>query len=428
LSLIEAETSKGATKEIEIKILANEVHSQVALHQQYGGVLPNLAKREHGRNLIPLFKKILAESGFWELGIRNYELGIDTREKIEKILNRETELLAQFLEFIPTIEKPKTRPVRSREGSQRDSASNGIDLIAVTAGPGLEPALWVGINFAKALSVVWNIPVVATNHMEGHVLISLLKGNEEFSIINFQLSKLKRNEEFSDATRFTLHAPAFPAIALLVSGGHTELVLMKNWLQYEIVGKTRDDALGEAFDKVARILGLPYPGGPQISSIAEKARKSRIQDCRFPIQELRLPRPMIKSDDLDFSFSGLKTAVLYLVKKLPTPISGETKAEIACEFEDSATEVVVEKVKKAVSIYGAKSLILGGGVVANKNIRKAFEKLAGENPPLTLHIPEINHATDNALMIAIAGFFNRNKAVSETTGLLEIKADGNLHF
>ena len=378
LSIIEISDGKDAGT--EIKILANMVLSQIAIHAQYGGVFPMVAKREHQQNLIPLLKKTLEESEM--LALKNSQIKTDS---VRLALEREPELLEKFLEFIPTIEKPS------------------IDLIAVTSGPGLEPALWVGINFAKALSVAWDIPVVATNHMEGHILVSLLQKNEG------------QNDGYK------IKSPAFPTLALLISGGHTELVLMRDRLKYEIVGRTRDDAVGEAFDKVARILGLPYPGGPEISRLAEEARKGG------KVAGATLPRPMLHSDNLDFSFSGLKTAVLYLVKKLPQPLDEKTKMAIAREFEDAATEVVVEKVKKAIELYGVETLILGGGVVANKNIRTAFENLT-KGLGITLNLPAITHATDNALMIALAGYFNRTKALTETTGLFEIKANGNLHF
>ena len=205
------------------------------------------------------------------------------------------------------------------------------------------------------------------------------------------------------------------------------MVLMKSMGSYEIVGKTRDDAVGEAFDKVARILGLSYPGGPEISALAEKARGRANQESGIMNYELRLPRPMIHSKDLDFSFSGLKTAVLYLVQKLPRPLGEGTKMAIAKEFEDAATEVVVEKAKKALDLYGAETLILGGGVVANKNIRSAFEKLAQERS-ISLRLPALDHATDNALMIALAGYCNQKVAVTEATRLLQITAKGNLSF
>ncbi len=396
LSLIEIEVEGATPLPAKVKILANNVLSQIAIHKEYGGVFPVLAKREHQKNLTPLLKKTLEESGFSELETTNDELGMETKEKLTKILNREPELLGQLLKFLPQTEKPK------------------IDYIAVTVGPGLEPALWVGVNFAKALSVAWDIPVVPTNHMEGHILVSLLERSEDIpssqSTTNHQLSTIP-----------------FPALALLISGGHTEMVLMKSMGSYEIVGKTRDDAVGEAFDKVARILGLSYPGGPEISALAEKARGRANQESGIMNYELRLPRPMIHSKDLDFSFSGLKTAVLYLVQKLPRPLGEGTKMAIAKEFEDAATEVVVEKAKKALDLYGAETLILGGGVVANKNIRSAFEKLAQERS-ISLRLPALDHATDNALMIALAGYCNQKVAVTEATRLLQITAKGNLSF
>jgi N6-L-threonylcarbamoyladenine synthase len=422
LCILEAETDKDGNT--EVKILSNNVLSQIAIHKEYGGVFPMVAKREHAKNLTPLLKETLTEAmsdsrfKIQDSGKKNAEsnsLGT-CNLKLETILEREPELLRQLLEFIPTTEKPP------------------IDIISVTYGPGLEPCLWTGLNLAKALSVAWNIPVVATNHMEGHILVSLLKRNEE----NPKHEIRNPKKTIIHHSSFIIQKPALPALALLISGGHTEIVLMKDKLQYEVVGRTRDDAVGEAFDKVARILGLPYPGGPQISALAEKARKFENhelgimnyelnhEDLRG--QEIKLPRPMIKSGNLDFSFSGLKTAVLYMVKKLPQPISEETKAEIAREFEDAVTEVIIEKVKKAIFEYGIKTLILGGGVVANKNIRKAFQKLAEETGELTLKIPEIDHATDNALMIALAGYLNKDKAITEATGLLDLKANGNLSF
>jgi N6-L-threonylcarbamoyladenine synthase len=188
------------------------------------------------------------------------------------------------------------------------------------------------------------------------------------------------------------------------------------------VGRTCDDAVGEAFDKVARIMGLPYPGGPEISKLAEIARAKGPNENQF-----NLPKPMMHSKNLDFSFSGLKTAVLYLVQKLPSPIPEDTKIALAREFEDTVTEVIIKKVKKAIDLYGTKTLILGGGVVANKNIRKSIEELS-KTENIALYLPEISHSTDNALMISIAGYFNRSKAVKKNSGLLEIRADGNLSF
>ena len=353
LSIIEVKESADNKK--EIKILSNQVLSQIELHKQYGGVFPMMAKREHAKNLIPLLKKTLEESCFLESRIKNQESRMGKRnyshilQNVRIILEREPELLEQFLEFIQNIEKFSTRPVRSREGSQRDSASNGIDLIAVTAGPGLEPALWVGINFAKALSVAWDVPVVPTNHMEGHVLVALL---QEVKSEKLKVKSKKGDTDYS-GSYYTLNPIPCPALALLISGGHTEMVLMKKTGEYEIVGRTRDDAVGEAFDKVARILGFPYPGGPEISRLAEETRKFPSYESRIMNYELKLPRPMLHSDNLDFSFSGLKTAVLYLVKKLSTPLDEHIKMEIAREFEDSVTEIIIKKVKKGIRIIPA---------------------------------------------------------------------------
>jgi N6-L-threonylcarbamoyladenine synthase len=204
----------------------------------------------------------------------------ELHDRITKILEREPTLDEQFLEFINETEVP------------------AIDAIAVTVGPGLEPALWVGVNFARALSLAWGKPVIGVNHMEGHILAGLAKREgESLSITN----------------------PELPILALLISGGHTELVLMVKWLTYALVGQTRDDAVGEAFDKVARMLGLPYPGGPQISLLAEEARLATEEN------PYALPRPMIDSGTCDFSFAGLKTAVLYLLKNNPELSASDKK-------------------------------------------------------------------------------------------------------
>jgi N6-L-threonylcarbamoyladenine synthase len=261
----------------------------------------------------------------------------------------------------------------------------------VTQGPGLEPALWVGLNFAKALALIWKTPIIPVNHMEGHLLASLAQP--------------------SDGGGIALAAPQFPAIGLLVSGGHTELVLMRDWEQYEIIGETKDDAVGEAFDKVARILGLPYPGGPEISRIAEKGRPNI-----YP-----LPRPMLRSKDYSFSFSGLKTAVLYLVQKLGT-ISAEEKADIAREFEEACVEVLVTKTFRAIEEWSAMSVILGGGVSANKRLRESLAHMINEQyPSATLYIPVPSLSTDNALMIAIAASLSPNIAKDPQS----LRAQGN---
>src|SRR3989344_1760152 len=208
----------GSPTSPKIKILGNALYSQVKIHEKYGGVYPNLAKREHQKNLIPLLKKVLKESGSFEPTTRNQR----PTNKLQKILEREAELLEQFLNFVLKIKKPR------------------IDAIAVTEGPGLEPALWVGINFARALGEVWNVPVVPVNHMEGHFM----------SVLWTDIADQRRKN--ADKRRKKKRRINYPVLALLISGGHTELVYSKIPHKYRILGETRDDAVGEAFDKVAR--------------------------------------------------------------------------------------------------------------------------------------------------------------------------------
>lgn len=380
-------------------ILGNALNSQIKIHEQYGGVFPALAKREHSRNLIPLFKKAMEESGF-EKKLTADNSQQTTKEEIKKMLEKEPELLEQFLAYLPTIEKPK------------------IDAIAVTVGPGLEPALWVGINFARALSLLWDIPIIPVNHMEGHIVSVLVNRN---GIINDQFSKiLNSNSETKDHKLSTNNSPIlFPALALLISGGHTELILIETWGKYTNIGQTRDDAVGEAFDKVARMLGLPYPGGPAISALAHKSRGSNLEAKNYP-----LPRPMLHTKDFDFSFSGLKTAVLYLTQELKT-ITEKDKEAIAREFEDAVTEVLVTKTKKALEHYGAQTLIIGGGVIANTHIRKAFESLVVEYPHVKLFFPTLALSTDNAVMIACAGYM-QHLTKTPHTHATPLIAKGNL--
>lgn len=354
----------------DFEVLSHKTLSQVETHKEYGGVFPALAKREHALNLIPVLDSCLSEIEY-----EKSEVKLD-ESKLQKILEREPDLLKQFLEEVSKIGKPD------------------IDLISVTHGPGLEPALWVGINFSKALSATWNVPVMPINHMEGHIYSVLMNDKEKADI-------------------------KFPSLALLISGGHTELVLIKDWLHYEILGQTRDDAIGEAFDKVARLLDLPYPGGPEISKLAEKKRQENVTETSWDF-----PKPMINSDDYDFSFSGLKTAILYAVQK-KEKLGQNDKEEIALEFENTVTEVLIKKTKKALDENGVKTLIIGGGVIANKHIRKSFEKMS-EEENVSLHIPEQKLTTDNALMIALATFVRLERGEKGVFELDSIKAQGNL--
>ena len=358
--LIEAEGDFGAT--FAYTVLGYGLISQTAVHAEYGGVFPDLAKREHAKNLVPLLEKCLHQANLLTYRpTRSIVGGIGT------ILEREPELLEQLLPFLEKCEKPN------------------IDAIAVTYGPGLPPALWVGVNFAKALSLVWGLPLVAVNHMEGHIVMSMI---ENVSQSSGRLAKFE-----------------FPLLSLLASGGHTELVVSNGFGAYELIGKTRDDAAGEAFDKVARMLGLPYPGGPAISRFAAEARKC---DEATP-HRISLPRPMLHEDNFDFSFSGLKTAVLRLVEA-GSPDGGltdEMKQEIAREFEEAVADVLVAKTLRAVDQYGANSVVMGGGVSANSYIRERLKQALtdeGEVAKLLICPPEFS--TDNALMVALPGYFH----------------------
>jgi len=370
--------AEGNIDNSSVKILANELYSQIAIHAQYGGVFPVLAKRAHSQNLVPIFEKALENAGLLNRldGIK--ELDGEKKALLRQILNKEPELFESVLYLAERIAKPK------------------IDAIAVTYGPGLEITLWVGVSFAKALSLLWDIPVIPTNHMEGHIFAAILQKEGE----NYRVGKIK-----------------FPAVALLVSGGHTELVLIKENLSYEVIGRTRDDAIGEAFDKVARILGLPYPGGPQISKLAEKERmENPNKKTSYP-----LPRPMIYSKDFDFSFSGIKTSVLYKVREIPE-MTDAIRQDVACEFENAVLEVLIKKTQKAVEQFSAQTIILGGGVSANKKLRKDFKNLAVDSQ-IDCLIPEVSASTDNALMIAVAGYIN---LISGKKTHTEFKAEGNL--
>lgn len=368
-------------------ILGNIIHSQVELHRQYGGVFPAMAKREHSKNLLPLLEALIKESNIDMIDCP--PKNTDSGTFLNFLKEKESELFENFLKSPFLSKKPAS-----------------INQIAVTRGPGLEPALWVGVNCARALSILWDIPLVGINHMEGHILGSLLDSTE----IN---------------KKQVLRAVAFPALALLVSGGHTELVLVKKIGDYEMIGRTKDDAVGEAYDKVARMLGLPYPGGIEIQNRAEKARAAAKKI------NISLPRPMIHSHNLDFSFSGLKTAVLYTLRgdksggSSETPamtVSDDMRAAIACEFENAVTDVLIAKTQKALEKYPAQSLILGGGVSANKYIRSAFEKLATQNS-IPLYLPPAGVSGDNALMIALAAAVSpQSKPLTEDT----LRAHGNL--
>ncbi len=354
LALIEA---NGGLKNPRFKILKNLVASQIKIHQPFGGVVPNLAKREHIKNLPVLFRKIF--------GISNFQFPI-----FKQVPNSKFQIL------------------------------NSIDLIAVTIGPGLEPCLWAGIGFAKDLAKKWGKPLIGVNHLEGHLYSFLLK--QKTAISNFQFPPISSRvlDKVGTISNF------FPAIALIVSGGHTILLLMKDLTHYKKLGETRDDAAGEAFDKVARLLNLSYPGGPELEKLA-KYRSSTSID---------FPRPMLNQKNYDFSFSGLKTAVLYYLRDQNPCLSGrqakainsKLKADVAASFQQATIDVLTAKTFRAAKEFKAKSIWLSGGVANNKALRKKFQKEA-KKKKINFFAPSLKFTTDNASMTAVAAYFNHLK-------------------
>ncbi len=292
------------------------ISSQIHVHSKYGGVVPEVAARMHLEVLQPL------------LGAR---IG------------------------------------------KRALAS--VDLIAVTAGPGLITSLMVGVQAAKTLAYLMRKPLVGVNHLEGHIYAAWL-GKPAL----FREKKI------------------FPALVLIVSGGHTELVLMKRYGDYELLGRTHDDAAGEAFDKVAKILGLGYPGGPAIAKLAAAGNPNAIA----------FPRPMLGSGDYHVSFAGLKTAVLYYLEKKKTVRRSELP-DIAASFQQAVVDVLIAKTKRACERFVPRSLILGGGVSANALLRTEFEKL-GSQFGMPVYLPALEYTGDNAAMIAVAGYYRRREA------------------
>lgn len=372
------------------KVLSNIVASQINIHKEYGGVFPAMAKREHQRNLLPTLISALRESKLLKPKVQSSKqiqnLNLKT---LNFILEREPELLKKIIPFLQKYDL-----------SRNKAGKPNIDAIAVTNGPGLEPCLWVGVNFAKALSYFWDIPIVEINHIKAHIFVNTINNGKN-------IEELKPKN--------------FPLIALVVSGGHTQLVLMKELGKYEIIGETRDDAAGECFDKCAKILGLAYPGGPIISKLAEGIETKKL-----------LPRPMIGTKDYDFSFSGLKTAVLYADRKVKNK-NKEYKKQMAAEVQQAIIDVLLKKTLKAIKDFKAKTLILGGGVTANKELREQFQQAIKNSGFLTavknatilkILIPSPGLSTDNGLMVAITGYFKAKKG--KFSDWKNIKAEANL--
>ncbi|MCY4051868.1 MAG: tRNA (adenosine(37)-N6)-threonylcarbamoyltransferase complex transferase subunit TsaD [Gammaproteobacteria bacterium] len=298
----------AAIYDSEQGLLVNRLASQIELHNQYGGVVPELAARDHIRKLLPLIENLFQD---------------------------------------PEIQ------------------DRGVDAIAYTAGPGLAGALLVGASVASGLAYAWNVPALPIHHMEGHLLSPMLEET----------------------------VPEFPFVALLVSGGHTQLVDVEAAGKYRIMGETRDDAAGEAFDKTAKLLGLGYPGGPQIAACAMQGREDRFV----------FPRPMTRQPGLEFSFSGLKTQVLTTTQKQPR-LDTQTIADIALAFELAVVDTLTIKCMRALELSGRKRLIVSGGVGANQRLRDRLRKEC-EHSGTEVFYPRMEFCTDNGAMIAYAGHY-----------------------
>ncbi|MEN9921403.1 MAG: O-Sialoglycoprotein endopeptidase [Candidatus Parcubacteria bacterium] len=391
---------------IHAQTIQAELFSQIDIHKEFGGVFPIVAKREHAIWLPILLERVLAhhprvdgDPGIKQLDPRLREDDVvgsedDVTESVDDVIGGMDDVIEDKDDMLIKIELILAREnglfEKTKTLLEKYSAPD-IDMIAVTQGPGLEPALWVGISFAKALSLYWNIPLVGTNHMKGHIFSVLLNQSEV----------------------------QFPSLALLISGGHTELVEMNSISEFKIIGQTRDDAIGESYDKVARMIGLEYPGGPKIAELASQARHLGLGSG-----PITLPRPMIHTHDLDFSFSGLKTAVLYKTREFEF-LDETTKMHIAHEFEQAITDVILHKLKKALTQTSYKSLIISGGVIANTYLRTQIEGLASSlNIPLLL--PKISDSTDNAQMIAVAGAIE--SLSNKPTINPQITAQGSLQY
>jgi len=385
------ETGIAIIDVLNMHIVSESLNSQIDVHKEYGGVFPMMAKREHGINLLPVYTEAI--TGLESFTYITDDSRIETLiEKAKKHLIRENDLC----DIIVTALKNKSFPVAD------------IDAICVTYGPGLEPALWVGISFAKFLSFVYDKPILPINHMKGHIYSTC-----------YEVSKKVES----------------PSLAVLLSGGHTEYVLMTSDTDFKKIGVTRDDAVGEAYDKVARILDLSYPGGPAISKIANDFRTHGANKS----YNITLPRPMIHSNDYDMSFSGLKTAVLYLVRDLKKEnmiIENDLLAEICFEFEEAVTETICKKIDKIMSEIGLdfKNVIAAGGVVANEYICAGIKKVC-EKHGVNFMKPIKSLATDNAGMIGLAGAYMINNTdykgfliYADTKEFEDLKAIGNLSF
>ena len=316
----------GGLRAPRFEVRENLVASQIPIHRPFGGVVPNLAKREHLKNLPILFAQLVKK----------------LRARREKL-------------------KP--------------------DLITVTVGPGLEPALWTGIGFAEQLATDLKAPLVGANHLEGHLYSFLLPSRSSKGYASAFLPHSREPRKI------------FPGVALIVSGGHTILLRMESFSKWRRLGETRDDAAGEAFDKVARLLDLPYPGGPEVEKLSAQGNSFAIT----------FPRPMLDQRNYDFSFSGLKTSVLYYLRDAKAARQRVNVADVAAGFEQAVVDVLVAKTRRATEECAAESIFLSGGVAANKHLRRALARVAGL-VGCNFFVPDFKYNADNAVMIGAAGY------------------------
>ncbi len=291
------------------EVLSNAINSQIDIHKKFGGVVPEIASRNHVYQVSMIFEEALQQANV----------------------------------------KPED-----------------IDLVAVTMGPGLIGSLLVGLNAAKTFALMYKKPILGVHHLAGHIYANAIE-----------------------------HEMKFPAVALLVSGGNTELIYMKDHFSFEIVGETLDDAVGEAYDKVARVIGLPYPGGPAVDKLAHEGKDT-----------YHLPRVYLEDDSYNFSFSGLKSAVINLAHNAEQRGESICPEDLCASFQDSVSEVLVNKTFRLAKEKGVKQIIVAGGVSANKGLKERFMK---ENPGFEICIPSIKYCTDNAAMIAVAGYYQYQK-------------------
>lgn len=400
-------------------VLSSVVSSQIDLHAKTGGVVPEVASRAHVESIIPVITEALMSAS-------------------QKISNNK---------FLISNKIPNNNLTIQQFNNESISfLQNEIDYIAVTNGPGLIGSLLVGFNTAKAIAYALDKPVIPINHIEGHIYSALPSKNQKSKIKNQKFSEhfVLGSDNNATIQQFDNLTIELPILALTVSGGHTSLTLMKGHGKYETIGQTLDDAAGEAFDKVAKLLDLGYPGGPIVSKLASQFRaaskKSKVKSKKsenldnFILDNLKtkviFPRPILNDGTFNFSFSGLKTAVLTYVKKYTDnglPITNNDKSKICCAFEDAVVDVLVTKTIRAAKKYKPKALMLAGGVAANDHLRKTLE-LSTLNLKLATDflVPPKSLCGDNAAMIGMAAYYHVRKNKISTWDKIEVDSNMDL--